>query len=215
MDELDLNPALLEDVGRDICIRCRAYPVTLDGNVMVFAAQNPNDELLREALQLRVGREVEFLKADGPTLEYQLKRISGKSGALEEGGILSDLIKSEVDLNDGSSLEEVKKKSQSEPVIKLVNNLVNQAILEVATDIHIEPGETLVKVRHRKDGMLKDSMELPKWVQASLTSASKSWPNWTSPRSACPRMGASNGSTKAKPSTCASAPFPPAWARRW
>src|SRR5690606_37922270 len=63
--------------------------------------------------------------------------------------------------------------SQSEPVIKLVNNLVNQAILEVATDIHIETGEKLVKVRYRKDGMLKDSMELPKWVQAYLTSRIK------------------------------------------
>jgi type II secretory ATPase GspE/PulE/Tfp pilus assembly ATPase PilB-like protein len=172
VDELDLNPALLDEVGRDICIRCRTYPVSMEEGVLVFAAQNPHDELLREALQLRAGREIEFRKADGPTLEYQLKRISGKSGALE-GGILSDLIKSEVDLNDGSSLEEIKKKSQSEPVIKLVNNLVNQAILEIATDIHIEPGENLVKVRYRKDGMLKDSMELPKWVQASLTSRIK------------------------------------------
>jgi type II secretory ATPase GspE/PulE/Tfp pilus assembly ATPase PilB-like protein len=170
---MTLNPALLEEVGRDICIRCRTYPVNMDGDVLVFASLNVNDELLREALQLRSGREVEFIKADGPTLEYQLKRISGKAGGLEEGGILSDLIKSEVDINDGSSLEEIKKKSQSEPVIKLVNNLVNQAIMEVATDIHIEPGENLVKVRYRKDGMLKDSMELPKWVQASLTSRIK------------------------------------------
>ncbi|HKP97697.1 MAG TPA: GspE/PulE family protein [Fibrobacteria bacterium] len=173
LDELALNPALLDEVGRDICIRCRTYPVASAGNVLFFAAQNVNDELLREALQLRSGKDVEFRKADGPTLEYQIKRISGKAGALEEGGILSDLIKSEVSIQEGSSLEEIKKKSQSEPVIKLVNNLVNQAILEIATDIHIEPGENLVKVRYRKDGMLKDSMELPKWVQASLTSRIK------------------------------------------
>jgi len=173
LNGLDLHPGLLEEVGRDICIRCRTYPIGEEDGVLVFAAQNTGDELLREALQLRTGRDVDFRKADGPTLEYQLKRISGKAGALEEGGILSDLIKSEVAIQEGSSLEEIKKKSQSEPVIKLVNNLVNQAILEVATDIHIEPGENLVKVRYRKDGMLKDSMELPKWVQASLTSRIK------------------------------------------
>ena len=168
-----MDPALLEEVGRDICIRCRTYPVSLAGNVLLCAAQNANDELLREALQLRTGREVEFVKADAPTLEYQLKRISGKAGGLEDGGILSDLVKSEVDINEGSSLEEIRKKSQSEPVIKLVNNLVNQAIHEVATDIHIEPGEGSVKVRYRKDGMLKESLELPKWVQNSLTSRVK------------------------------------------
>ncbi len=171
--ELDLDMRLLEEAGRDICIRARTYPVGERDGALLFACQNVNDELLREALHLRTGREIQFLRADGPTLEYQVKRISGKSGALEEGGILSDLIRSEVAIQDGSSLEEIKKKSQSEPVIKLVNNLVNLAIAEVATDIHIEPGENLVKVRYRKDGMLRDSMELPKWVQASLTSRIK------------------------------------------
>ncbi len=173
MDNFEINLALLDDVGRDICIRSRTYPVDIVDGVLVFAANNLNDELLREALQLRTGRPVEFRKTDAPTLEFQVKRITGKSGALEDGGILSDLIKSEVAIQEGSSLEEIKKKSQSEPVIKLVNNLVNQAIAEIATDIHIEPAETVVKVRYRKDGMLKESIELPKWVQASLTSRIK------------------------------------------
>jgi type II secretory ATPase GspE/PulE/Tfp pilus assembly ATPase PilB-like protein len=172
-DGLRLDPALLEEVGRDICIRCRTYPVSRVGEALLYAAQNANDELLREALQLRTGREVEFIKAEAQVMEYQLKRIAGKAGGSDDGGILSDLIKSEVDINEGSSLEEIRKKSQSEPVIKLVNNLVNQAIHEVATDIHIEPGENLVKVRYRKDGMLKDSLELPKWVQNTLTSRIK------------------------------------------
>jgi type II secretory ATPase GspE/PulE/Tfp pilus assembly ATPase PilB-like protein len=173
MDNWEINLALLDEVGRDICIRSRTYPVEIQNDAMIFAAQNINDELLREALQLRTGRTVEFRKTDPQTLEFQVKRISGKSGPLEEGGILSDLIKSEVAIQEGSSLEEIKKKSQSEPVIKLVNNLVNQAIAEIATDIHIEPGENVVKVRYRKDGMLKESIELPKWVQASLTSRIK------------------------------------------
>jgi type II secretory ATPase GspE/PulE/Tfp pilus assembly ATPase PilB-like protein len=171
--DMDLDVRLLEEAGRDICIRARTYPVGEKDGVLWFACQNVHDELLRESLQLRTGKPVEFVRADGPTLEYQVKRISGRGGALEEGGILSDLIRSEVAIQDGSSLEEIKKKSQSEPVIKLVNNLVNQAIAEIATDIHIEPGENLVKVRYRKDGMLRDSMELPKWVQASLTSRVK------------------------------------------
>ncbi|HLP43159.1 MAG TPA: hypothetical protein VK465_16760, partial [Fibrobacteria bacterium] len=85
---LDLDVRLLEETGRDICIRARTYPVGEAGGVIQFACNNVHDELLREALQLRTGREVEFVRADGPTLEYQIKRISGKGGALEEGGIL-------------------------------------------------------------------------------------------------------------------------------
>jgi len=173
VDGLRVDPVLLEELGRDICIRCRTFPISRSSGILLCAVQNPNDELLREALQLRSGCEVEFVRAEAPVLEYQLKRIAGKVGGPENGGILSDLIKSEVDINEGSSLEEIRKKSQSEPVIKLVNNLVNQAIHEVATDIHIEPGENIVKVRYRKDGMLKDSLELPKWVQNTLISRVK------------------------------------------
>jgi hypothetical protein len=66
LGELELNPALLDEVGRDICIRCRTYPILSTHDGLVFAAQNVNDELLREALQLRSGKDVEFRKADGP-----------------------------------------------------------------------------------------------------------------------------------------------------
>jgi type IV pilus assembly protein PilB len=160
-------------VGKDICRRSRTYPLREVKGEIFFAVQNPWDELLREALQLRLRRRVRFVVQESEELDLQIRRLNGLDGARGEGGILGDLIKSEVAIQEGSSLEEIRKKSQSEPVIKLVNNLVNQAIAEGATDIHIEPAESHVKVRYRKDGLLRDSLELPKWVQASLASRIK------------------------------------------
>ena len=166
--------ALLESVGKDICLRARVYPVGKNAEgVVLFATGEPSDELLREALQLRLDASIEFVLAEKRELDEHLSRLSGAKFDSQGGSLLTDLVKSEVDVLEGSSLEEIRRKSQAEPVIKLANNLVNQAIAEQATDIHIEPGENAVKVRYRKDGLLKDALELPKWVQASLVSRIK------------------------------------------
>ncbi len=160
-------------VGRDICLRARTVPVSFGKNGYVFACANPRDELLREALEMRLESTVELVHADPEILEFQLARLTSSSTGANEGGILDELLQSDIALSEGSSLEEIRRKSQSAPVIKLANNIIRQAIAESATDIHLEPGENKVKVRFRRDGLLKDSMELPKWVQGSLTSRLK------------------------------------------
>src|SRR3989338_9627610 len=171
MNEMVPAVSLLNSVGRDICLRGLVFPLNRDPDGIVrFAAANPRDETLRAPLRLRLGAPVDFVAADAAAVEAKLATLGAGPGS---AGLLSDLIKSEVTLSERSSLEEIRHKSQSEPVIKLVNNLMNQAIAESATDIHIEPGEEAVKARFRKDGLLKDAMDLPKWVQASLVSRIK------------------------------------------
>lgn len=59
------------------------------------------------------------------------------------------------------------------PVVRIVDTLLEYAIFERASDIHIEPTETQVLVRYRVDGILKDVMTLPKNVQAGLVARIK------------------------------------------
>ncbi|MCP3952020.1 MAG: type II secretion system ATPase GspE [Desulfobacterales bacterium] len=59
------------------------------------------------------------------------------------------------------------------PIIKLVNNILSQAIKAGASDIHIEPYQEGFKVRSRVDGILRDLVSPPKWIQAALISRIK------------------------------------------
>lgn len=59
------------------------------------------------------------------------------------------------------------------PIIKLVNNILFQAVKRNASDIHIEPFEKEIRVRYRIDGVLETIMTLPKRVQGSLVSRIK------------------------------------------
>ncbi len=53
---------------------------------------------------------------------------------------------------------------ESEPVINLVDSLIEDALEKGATDIHLEPSEGALNVRFRIDGMLEDYRELPAWL---------------------------------------------------
>jgi type II secretory ATPase GspE/PulE/Tfp pilus assembly ATPase PilB-like protein len=168
-----VHAGLSESVGRDICLRAKVFPLGREWGEVVFAASIAADELLREALSLRLGEPVKLVAKSPDFLAEGLHQVEALAEKAEGEGLITELMRSDLAVGEGSSLEEIRRKSQSEPLIKLVNHLVHQAIVEMATDIHVEPGEQGVKVRYRKDGMLKDAMDLPKWVQASMTSRLK------------------------------------------
>ena len=62
----------------------------------------------------------------------------------------------------------IKASSEAAPIIDLVDLVVKSAIKSKASDIHIEPMEKGVLIRHRLDGLLKEVMDLPKWVHEGL-----------------------------------------------
>jgi type IV pilus assembly protein PilB len=62
----------------------------------------------------------------------------------------------------------VKERSESAPIIDLVDLVVKSAIKSKASDIHVEPMEKGVLIRHRLDGLLKEVMDLPRWVHEGL-----------------------------------------------
>ncbi len=64
-------------------------------------------------------------------------------------------------------------RDDSAPIIDLVDMLVNSAITSRASDVHIEPQEKGVLIRHRLDGLLKEVMDLPKWVHEGLVARMK------------------------------------------
>src|SRR4051812_35699597 len=62
----------------------------------------------------------------------------------------------------------LQERSEAAPIIDLVDLVVKSAIKSKASDIHVEPMEKGVMIRHRLDGLLKEVMDLPKWVHEGL-----------------------------------------------
>lgn len=71
------------------------------------------------------------------------------------------------------SSEDLKKIAEDLPVIRIVDTLLKHAIIQDASDIHIEPMDDQLLVRYRIDGLLHDAMVLPKNAEASITARIK------------------------------------------
>ncbi|OHA48954.1 MAG: hypothetical protein A2806_04670 [Candidatus Terrybacteria bacterium RIFCSPHIGHO2_01_FULL_48_17] len=69
--------------------------------------------------------------------------------------------------------EELKKAAEELPVVRIVDTLIKHAVLQRASDIHIEPLEKAVVVRYRIDGVLHDAMTLPKAINEGLVARIK------------------------------------------
>ncbi len=74
---------------------------------------------------------------------------------------------------EDAGADELKKLAQDIPVVRIVDTLLKHAILQGASDIHIEPEETQVLIRYRIDGLLRDAMVLPHNTAAGITARVK------------------------------------------
>lgn len=74
---------------------------------------------------------------------------------------------------EDQNAEDLKKMAEDLPVVRIVDTLLKHAILQDASDIHIEPYENEVIVRYRIDGLLHDAMVLPKNAGAGITARIK------------------------------------------
>lgn len=71
------------------------------------------------------------------------------------------------------SESDLKKLAEDLPVVRIVDTLLRHAIIQGASDIHIEPAEEEVIVRYRIDGILNDAMKLPKHVAGTIVARLK------------------------------------------
>ncbi len=106
-------------------------------------------------------------------LQYQksLKAEFGDILETESAAALKSISDKGVDEN--LSADDLKKRADDLPVVRVVDTLLKHAIIQNASDIHIEPTEQSVIVRYRIDGILHDTMTLPKNVAGSITARIK------------------------------------------
>jgi type IV pilus assembly protein PilB len=125
------------------------------------------------------------------TLAAEVGDLVGGAKGLPKNGEASNVkmlddSQGPVSNSDGN---ELKKVAQEVPVIRIVDTLVKHAILERASDIHIEPLEKEVIVRYRVDGILRDAMTLPKTSAAGIVARIKVLSNLKLDESRLPQDG--------------------------
>lgn len=154
-----LDPAIATLLDRETCVRLRVLPLFKINDKLIIATCDPQDLPLQDEIKRRTGLTIKPVLAKSEDIVRQIKDSSSESD-LDVSNYLTDLeedfevVESQISY-DYAAIDDL---SSESPVINLVNALIQRAIRDGASDIHIEPARKKSRIRLRIDGVLYEVM---------------------------------------------------------
>lgn len=185
-------------ISQDVAKRYTALPLGrgAEGTIQVAMAE-PTDVIALDDLKMRLQVQIEPLLAPASRIERAIEKVyaeapGGGAGAGRGAGAAdfgmgdmtqlaqsvreSGILAAEEDIEDDESridTDRIADVADEAPIIRIAKILIQRAIQERASDIHVEPGRQGVRIRYRIDGVLHEILTLPKYVHAPLLSRLK------------------------------------------
>ena len=195
-NQIDPNVAVM--IPEHIARRCKAIALGKKKDRIFVCIANPNDvtalqdvrlSLSGAVLQVCIGVEDEIMEAIGT-----FYKSTSEGGGLvpvhqkddselvqtedKEKGLSAEVRQNIANIDDGGpdgddDDDESNDEQNTAPIVRLAYSIIQLAIKDGASDIHVEPQRDNVRVRYRIDGVLHEVMPLPKYVDKPLTSRFK------------------------------------------
>jgi type IV pilus assembly protein PilB len=194
------DPAAIILIPKEVALKRVCVAVRLDKNLLTVAMSDPLLFSLVQDLEFQTGYRIKQVVATRTDIldaiengypDKALARFTGVAGGLAvqppspgqrpsgrgqtelapQAGLMRRPEEDVFEQAGGAAAP--REGSDSAPIIDLVDLVVNSAITSRASDVHIEPMEKGVLIRHRLDGLLKEVMDLPKWVHEGLVARMK------------------------------------------
>jgi type IV pilus assembly protein PilB len=163
--QVDMSAANL--ISTTVAKRYQAVPVAFaDKRTLLIAMADPSNVLAVDDIAIMTGHEVRVAVAPPDDIVALISRLDRLEDMV---GSPADLVEEE-DEGDVVALHE---SDEDAPVIKLVNQVVGQAVERGASDIHFAPDGKEVRVRFRIDGVLQDITTVPRKMAAGVVSRVK------------------------------------------
>jgi len=179
LDGVDIPPDVVEKVPAQMAKTYHIVPIEYnrEQNELTVALDSPDNFRATDDLSTLMGFKVTAKITDRDVLESALTKYyetqdENITELIDE--IQGDSFLAEFEgRNQSIDLDELKELSESNPVKKLLNLVLLQAIRDKASDIHFEPFENEYKMRYRIDGVLYEMVPPPKYIAAALSSRIK------------------------------------------
>ncbi len=163
--EADVDRDALGLVPEKVLRKHRALPLYTEDRRLFVAMSDPTDIFALEDLGMISGYRIVPVM----TTEEELQRVQTRVFAVGEQvtEILEDA--AEADVEDSGDVElGVEAGANEAPVVRLVNSILQRAVGEGASDIHVEPQAQGLKIRLRVDGVLREVMAVPPKLQSEV-----------------------------------------------
>jgi type II secretory ATPase GspE/PulE/Tfp pilus assembly ATPase PilB-like protein len=168
----EIPPDILQSLTTKVVFRKRIVPIAREGNILRVATCDPFDLYAMDDVRMTTGLQIDTVLAIKDDIEKLIKTHYGLGGdTLDELAANDDEPSGPVS-GGGEDLLEM---AQEASVIRLVNEIIVEAVHERASDIHIEPYEHQMAIRYRIDGILHEASVPPQMnrFQAAIISRIK------------------------------------------
>src|SRR5690242_3935908 len=176
------DPSAVVLISKDVALKRTCIAIAVEKNLLTVAMADPLLFSLVQDLEFQTGYRIKQVVATRADIleaiatgypDKALIKAPSPGGALaarpgqREDRIANESLMRRPD-DEGEPVAGLRERSEAAPIIDLVDLVVKSAIKAGASDVHVEPMEKGVLIRHRLDGLLKEVMDLPKWVHEGL-----------------------------------------------
>ncbi|MDQ1232687.1 type IV pilus assembly protein PilB [Paenibacillus sp. SORGH_AS306] len=159
-----IDPAITQIIPESMAKRYQVLPFMKDGSKLTVAMVDPLDYFAIEDLRMTTGFRIEPAISSRDELQRAIAHYYGLRDSMS-------LMMGELPSQD--EIEETEITDEASPIVRLVNQMIQQAVHLKASDIHVDPGENDVVIRYRIDGVLRTERHLPKQMQGFITARLK------------------------------------------
>ena len=174
LDELEIPPEVVEKMDGMTARSYSVVPIEFDAGILTVAMADPNNFRALDELHMLLGFDIRAAVADPSAVIRALDKYYAHAESVE--AVISELDTTAewiADHEESIDLEDIRTMSESQPVKKLLNLVLLQAIRDSASDIHFEPFEDEFKMRYRIDGVLYEMVPPPRHIALAVASRIK------------------------------------------
>jgi type IV pilus assembly protein PilB len=167
--EYPVDRAVIGLVPESVARRFKALPIGWDPEGrLVVAMADPTNVFALDDIHSLTKAEVKAVVVTKDQLLEALDRFHRLDG---EAGEVAQIAADELTAADDAT--QVREAVDEAPIVRFVNLLITQAVADRASDIHVEPAATDLRIRFRVDGVLHQVMRSPRSIQAGVISRLK------------------------------------------
>lgn len=178
LTKVSIPTELAQTVPKNIARQYQVVPIKVVKDELYLAMSDPMNFYALEDVRKTVGKRIIPVIATAAAVDHAIAVLYGNEGAAKaieemkrEAGISNDYAQTTAASQSFTFSQEDSKANA--PTIRLVNSILERAISERSSDIHLGPREMELTVRMRIDGVMYDIMSVPKDLQNSVTSRIK------------------------------------------
>ncbi|WP_143415115.1 ATPase, T2SS/T4P/T4SS family [Geobacillus sp. E263] len=160
-----IDPKVTNLISKEFAKRHMVMPLKIEGERLLVAMADPMDFFVIDDLRLSTGFHIETAIASKDDILRAINKYYDMDESVED--FLQMAPAAETTVEEERAIEE------DSPIVRLVNQILQLAVEQRASDVHIDPQETKVLVRYRIDGILRTDRALPKHMQSMLTARIK------------------------------------------